>query len=148
MGSSPVARGSRVPPWPAFAAWNTRRTAPTAWVEVMPTGLSRMTQPSTFSPRRLPAIGFAFPGDVIAVVIALGALRLLPILGRILGLGQVTGDGRAAQQLLDPIRLAESEVGLEADGGRHPEFDGIGERLAEIAGSPVEGTGQGGGVAA
>src|SRR6516164_1901413 len=123
MGRSPVASGSRVPPWPALAAWNRRRTAPTAWVEVMPAGLSRTSQPSTFSPRRLAAIGLVL-------------------------LGEIADDAGATQQHLDAVRLAEGPVGLEADGGCDPEIDGIGQRLAEIARGVIEATGQRLGIAA
>src|SRR5215813_450369 len=53
MGSTPVASGSSVPAWPAFLAANARLTTDTAWVEVMPTGLSSTTQPSTLRFSRL-----------------------------------------------------------------------------------------------
>ena len=36
-----------MPAWPARLAENSRFTTPTAWVEVMPTGLSSTTQPCT-----------------------------------------------------------------------------------------------------
>jgi len=45
IGRIPEASGSRVPAWPAFLADNARFTAATAWVEVMPTPLSRMIHP-------------------------------------------------------------------------------------------------------
>src|SRR5919106_6954815 len=45
IGRTPVARGSRVPPWPTLRAWVMRRTRLTASVEVMPAGLSRHSQP-------------------------------------------------------------------------------------------------------
>ena len=47
IGRMPEASGSRVPAWPAFLALKARFTTATAWVEVMPTRLSRMTQPET-----------------------------------------------------------------------------------------------------
>src|SRR5476649_972982 len=46
IGRTPVASGSSVPPWPAFAAPNSQRTRPTALVEPRPSGLSSTTQPS------------------------------------------------------------------------------------------------------
>src|SRR5829696_8167830 len=59
IGSTPLASGSSVPPWPAFCAPNKRRTLPTAGVEPSPTGLSSTTQPSILSPfllRDIPAV--------------------------------------------------------------------------------------------
>src|SRR6185312_3602373 len=47
IGRQPEASGSSVPAWPARLHRNSRLMAPTAWVEVMPTGLSRITQPWT-----------------------------------------------------------------------------------------------------
>ena len=47
IGRMPEASGSRVPAWPAFLAERPRFTTATAWVEVMPTPLSRMIQPLT-----------------------------------------------------------------------------------------------------
>src|SRR5258708_27603945 len=55
-GRTPVASGSRVPPWPILAALKTRRTAPTAAAEDRPAGLSSTSHPSTLSPLRLLAI--------------------------------------------------------------------------------------------
>src|SRR5215468_11299784 len=130
MGSSPVARGSRVPPWPALAAWNRRLTAPTAWVEVMPAGLSRTSQPSTFSPRRLAA-------TALLLILVLRLARLL-----LVRLRQILGNRWAAQQHLDAVGLAEGSVRLEADRGGDPEIDRVGQRLAEIAGGMVEAAGE------
>src|SRR5690348_8651132 len=121
MGSRPVARGSRVPPWPALAAWNRRRTAPTAWVEVMPAGLSRTSQPSTFSPRRLAATAL-LPILTLSLVptLVLWSARLV-----LVGFRQILGDRRAAQQHLDAVGLAEGPVGLEADRGGDAEIDRV-----------------------
>src|SRR5690349_13134832 len=47
IGRQPEASGSSVPAWPARLHWNSRLIAPTAWVEVMPTGLSSTIQPCT-----------------------------------------------------------------------------------------------------
>ena len=44
-GSTPEASGSSVPAWPTFLALNRRFNRATAWVEVTPTGLSRLIQP-------------------------------------------------------------------------------------------------------
>src|SRR5262245_59636941 len=45
IGRMPVAMGSRVPPWPTFAASSARFTRATAVAEVSPAGLSRAIQP-------------------------------------------------------------------------------------------------------
>jgi hypothetical protein len=47
MGNRPDASGSSVPACPARLACNKRLTTLTAWVEVMPTGLSSTSQPFT-----------------------------------------------------------------------------------------------------
>src|SRR5580658_2789849 len=47
IGRQPDASGSSVPAWPARLAENKRLITATAWVEVMPTGLSSTTQPWT-----------------------------------------------------------------------------------------------------
>jgi hypothetical protein len=44
-GSTPVASGSNVPPWPTLRARVIRRARLTASVEVIPWGLSRHNQP-------------------------------------------------------------------------------------------------------
>src|SRR5436305_3098248 len=54
IGSTPLARGSSVPPWPILvlgspASRSRRLTALTAVVEPSPTGLSRMIQPWSIS---------------------------------------------------------------------------------------------------
>src|SRR5205085_11207867 len=90
IGSTPVASGSSVPPCPALAAPVIRRTAPTAWLELSPSGLSRMTQPWIGRPPRL---------RPIAVFIAIAGIRTLAPL---LGAGDVALDIRAVQQRLDP----------------------------------------------
>ena len=53
IGSAPEASGSSVPAWPARLAVNSRLMTLTAWVEVMPTGLSSTTQPCTSRLSRL-----------------------------------------------------------------------------------------------
>src|SRR3990170_7265727 len=92
IGSTPVASGSRVPPCPALAASRARRTAVTARVDVMPSGLSRMSQPWTGRPRRLRAIAIAAVG------------RLVP---------EIAGDRRFVQQAFDAVGAVEGRVGLE-----------------------------------
>jgi hypothetical protein len=52
-GSAPEASGSSVPAWPARLALNSRLMMLTAWVEVMPIGLSSTTQPWTSRLSRL-----------------------------------------------------------------------------------------------
>src|ERR1700680_4048424 len=47
IGRQPEASGSSVPAWPARLAVNSRLITDTAWVDVMPTGLSSTTQPCT-----------------------------------------------------------------------------------------------------
>src|SRR5260221_13816637 len=72
IGRMPVASGSSVPPCPALAAPVTRRTAPTAWLEVRPSGLSRTTQPWIGRPPRLR------PLAVLAVLVPLIVVIPLP----------------------------------------------------------------------
>src|SRR5258708_322559 len=67
LGRMPLARGSRVPAWPAFWALNRRRIRLTAWVEPRSTGLSSTIQPETGSPLRLrPIVGLGVAAPVIA----------------------------------------------------------------------------------
>src|SRR5579875_3145636 len=53
MGRQPEASGSSVPAWPQRRAANRRFTRLTAWVDVMPIGLSSTTQPCTSRLSRL-----------------------------------------------------------------------------------------------
>src|SRR4051812_50152214 len=62
MGRTPVASGSSVPACPALAAAKARLTTDTAWVDVMPIGLSRMSQPLTLRFSRRRWVGGASPG--------------------------------------------------------------------------------------
>src|SRR5688572_23065837 len=89
----PEASGSSVPAWPAFCASKIRFTMLTAWVEVRSTGLSRISQPSTFCP----------------------FLRLIVL---VLTRREVADDGGVVQRLLDPARFLEGLVGAEAERGR------------------------------
>src|SRR5579864_4706489 len=68
IGNTPLAAGSRVPPWPALTAPRLRRTAATAALDVIPSGLSRTSQPWTGRPRALRAI---VPAVVVGCEIAL-----------------------------------------------------------------------------
>src|SRR5260370_12417724 len=122
MGSRPVARGSRVPPWPALAASKKRRTAATAEVEVIPACLSRMSQPSTFWPRRLRAI--------VAVFL------------------QIANHGGILQQTFDAPDIVEGEIGGKSDRRRHPQFDRAGKPRAEESAGAIQGLGECGGIAA
>src|SRR5688572_33344417 len=111
----PEASGSSVPACPAFCASKIRFTMLTAWVEVRSTGLSRISQPSTFCP----------------------FLRLIVPALRIVVLLKIADDGGIVQQLLDPARLFERLVGAEAQGWRELHLHRATELAAEIAGGAV-----------
>src|SRR5690349_3068265 len=70
IGRMPVASGSSVPPCPAFIAPVRRRTAPTAWLELMPNGLSSTIQPWIGVPFRLRAIAPAVVLFPLRLVVA------------------------------------------------------------------------------
>src|SRR5690554_7164175 len=53
--------GSRVPVWPAFWAWNSRRARCRAWLLERPLGLSSSSTPLTGRPRRRRAISGSRP---------------------------------------------------------------------------------------
>src|ERR1700722_18708222 len=99
IGRMPVASGSSVPPCPAFAAPVMRRTAPTAWLELSPSGLSRTIQPWMGVPRRLRAI--------------VSALRLSLVV-----LDEVAHDLGAVEECLDAAGVVEGGVEGEAE-ARH-----------------------------
>src|SRR5215470_16872260 len=99
MGSTPVASGSSVPACPAFLAANARLTTDTAWVDVMPIGLSSTTQPSTLRFSRLGGCGCALSVALLIVI--------RPI--------EIALDRRRSQKLLDSFRLVESLIDAEAD---------------------------------
>src|SRR3954454_7548970 len=70
IGSKPLASGSRVPPWPTLVLgsppWRRMRlTALTAVVEPRPTGLSRMIQPWSISPKLQPEDSEEDSGDLV-----------------------------------------------------------------------------------
>src|ERR1700730_13222643 len=95
MGTPPVASGSRVPPCPALAASSRCRTALTAWLELMPKGLSRTSQPWIGRPR-----------------------RLRTIVARLVGKGQIALDLGSMQQLVDAVGMIERRVEREGEAGR------------------------------
>src|SRR5262249_17019371 len=109
MGSTPVASGSRVPAWPAFLAEKARLTTDTAWVDVMPIGLSSTSQPSTlrFSRLRGGLPGTCVGSLTVASIVFAGALEIAPDRGR-------------SQKLLDSFRFVESLV--EAEGNVRCKF--------------------------
>src|ERR1043166_4708294 len=122
IGRHPDASGSSVPAWPARRADVSRRTAETAWVEVMPTALSSTTQPwmSSFGRRRWPAGSSGRWASTLAIIAS----------------GEVALDRRRAQQLLDPLRLVEPLVEPEPDVGREFQIDLAGNdagRLGSVA---------------
>src|SRR5690606_39105665 len=90
---NPVASGSRVPPWPALRASKMRRTALTARVEVMPRGLSRMTQPWRSRPVFLRAM------DACSASIRFRV-----------GIGQIAGHARVMKQALHRVGIIEGGV--------------------------------------
>src|SRR5712691_3544369 len=115
IGRQPEASGSSVPAWPARLALNRRFTTETAWVEVMPTGLSSTTQPCTscFSRLRCPfpspgtgaargAVSPASGGDEARFCIFASLI--------VAGAPEIAFHLRRAQQLLDALRLAEPLV--------------------------------------
>src|SRR5215470_11620416 len=104
IGRQPDASGSSVPAWPARRAEVRRRTAETAWVDVMPTGLSSTIQPwmSTFGRRRWPVASAGRLGSTLAIAVSV----------------EIAFDRGRAQQFLDPLRLVEAFVETEADVGR------------------------------
>src|SRR5215471_8701014 len=123
-GRQPEASGSSVPAWPARLALNRRLITDTAWVEVMPTGLSSTTQPCTscFSRLRCPLPspacgGGAGRGPVSFIIAAL----------------QITLHPRGMQQLLDALGLVEPLVDAEADVRREFEVHPMGDLAAQIA---------------
>src|SRR5581483_2404270 len=64
IGRQPEASGSSVPACPARLQENSRLMAPTACVDVMPTGLSSTIQPCTSCFTRRNCCGFCLPSPV------------------------------------------------------------------------------------
>src|SRR5215471_700630 len=125
IGRQPEASGSRVPAWPARLARNSRLITDTAWVEVMPTGLSSTTQPCTSNFSRLrccfpSAAGGGGPGSgPVSFIFATSLQVALHPLG--------------VQQLLDALGLVEPLVDAEADVGREFQVDAMGDLAAQVA---------------
>src|SRR5262245_3943007 len=107
IGRPPDASGSSVPAWPARLATNSRLITDTAWVEVMPTGLSSTTQPCTSRFSRLscpPPRGGAGASPVVVNSFILAGLLL-----------EVAANLRCSQKLLDSFGFVESLVDSEAN---------------------------------
>src|SRR5580704_16438423 len=117
IGSTPVARGSSVPPCPAFSASSARRAAATARLDVMPKGLSRTSQPWSGTPRRLRAIAVGL----------LPRVRLPP--------RQVALDLGPVQQFVDAVGMIERRVEREGEAGREAQRHFARELTAQIAGA-------------
>src|SRR5271169_2890131 len=100
IGSTPVASGSSVPPWPAFAAPVIRRTRATASAEVRPISLSSTSQPCSGRPRGLRGIVSLTAASLIIRFDIAGQI------GRHLGL---------AQQFVDAAGAIEALVEAKAD---------------------------------
>src|SRR6266481_4806286 len=126
IGSTPVASGSSVPPCPALAAPVIRRTAPTAWLELSPSGLSRMTQPWMGRPPRL---------RPIAVFVVPGAVAMLAAL---LGAGDVALDVGAVQERLDAAGMIEGGVELEAQRRHVAQIELARDQAAHEAGATLQ----------
>src|ERR671914_76423 len=113
IGRMPEASGSSVPAWPAFLALSVRFTTATAWVEVMPTGLSSTIQPCTsrFLGRGSRAGGRSVTGSFIQALV----IRLCDVPLNLL----------STQQRVDASRLVEGLVAQEAQVGRELEVDPV-----------------------
>src|SRR5713101_4942364 len=145
IGSPPQASGSSVPAWPARLAWNSRFTTATAWVDVMPIGLSSTTQPWTSRLSRrgwpwcrcllprpccsltgaTPASPFAFeklfssaPSEspIGGSMVLFAVVTIIRSLFRIWRIWcEVSLHRRCSQQFLYSFRFIESFVDAEAD---------------------------------
>src|SRR5579871_2678106 len=130
IGRQPEASGSSVPAWPARLARNRRLITDTAWVDVMPTGLSSTTQPCTSNFSRLrcfppsPACGGG-PGRGPVSFIVVGPLFVAGL--------EAALHARGVQQLLDARGLLEPLVDAEADVGRELHVDAMGDLAAQVA---------------
>src|SRR6516164_8562925 len=126
IGRTPDANGSRVPACPARLALKKRLTTPTACVEVIPTGLSRTSQPCTSrrSRRRCGSLldRSAFTGSTLIVCPA----------------AQIPAHGRCSQQLLDPLGLIEAFIDGKADIGCEFEVDATSNLSAQEAPVAIE----------
>src|SRR5450631_2634324 len=117
IGRQPETSGSSVPAWPARLAVNRRLITLTAWVEVMPTGLSSTTQPWTSRLSRLNCLcGLARGGSACSA--PSGAAKSASVASTILFiailiLGQVALHFRLTQQLLDALDFREAVIDAE-----------------------------------
>src|SRR6202035_90055 len=149
IGRQPEASGSSVPAWPARLALNSRLITDTAWVDVMPTGLSSTTQPCTSNFSRLrcpfpsPACGEEPAPDGASAPIrgpGSGPVSSLAVIGAgifdsfvIVGVFQIALHVRRAQQLLDALGLAEALVDAESDVGRELQVHAMRDLAAQVA---------------
>src|SRR5918995_267923 len=113
IGRSPVASGSRVPACPALAAEKSLRTRATAVAEVMPRGLSRISQPFTAT--------FTVIGSAFAV------------------LGEVALYRRIAEQLIDVSGIIERAIKPEAQFGHELHAQTRRDEASNIFAIAVEG---------
>src|SRR6185312_576720 len=123
-GSMPEASGSSVPACPARLAVNRRLMTPTACVEVMPTGLSRITQPCTSCFSRF----FCF-----------GAVAAVTLTSLILAAFEIALDRRRAQQAVDAVSFGETVVDAKPDVRREFQIDALRDFGAHEFLVPVEG---------
>src|SRR5262245_21514455 len=164
--STPVAKGSRVPPWPTRRVPVSRRSRATTSWEVSPAGLSTMTSPSAavMSPARASrgalVLVAGFGRDAVGVGVT-GRLSALPDLGQ----GLVRGTRLGDQLLHVPRALGQGiadegqrwsmpqpglppDLGPDEPGGalergrgarlliRRPVHRVVDRRLAQVAGEP------------
>src|SRR5471032_1847146 len=116
IGRQPEASGSSVPAWPARLAENRRFTTLTAWVEVMPTGLSSTSQPCTSRLNccfrgRGSAAPFSASGGGKESVLLTGSLIVIVLFEILFHRGR-------AQQLFDALGFREAFVDPKTDVGR------------------------------
>src|ERR1700688_3308646 len=122
IGRQPEASGSSVPAWAARLAENSRLTMLTAWVEVMPTGLSSTSQPFTSRFSRLTR-GFCSDAATVmdirsqAGVDERGARPSRVSFIRLAGRREIALHRGRSQQALDSLRLLEPIVDQETDIG-------------------------------
>src|SRR5215813_2442667 len=138
IGRQPEASGSSVPAWPARLALNRRLITDTAWVEVMPTGLSSTTQPCTSCFSRFCWRGFGGWMGGCSFMIAIRetggeierSSRTALLVIRLVAL-EVALHPRRMQQLLDARGLVEPLVDAEADVGRELHVHPMGDLAAQ-----------------
>src|SRR6266852_5023005 len=126
IGSTPVASGSSVPPCPALAAPVMRLTAPTAWLEVRPSGLSRTTQPWIGRPPRLRPIAVLAVPVRLAAVIALARTH------------DVALDIGAMKQRVDAAGMVEGGIEHEAQRGHVTQIELARDQAAHEAGTALQ----------